>query len=152
MIDLQNDEQVFAATLDGEARGEHAYGEDGVAIVIMNRFRFAHLHPRRQFGTGTIASTCLAPWQFSSWNQNDVNRARLLALDFVNPPAELAQCVAIARAAMADTLADPTGGKLTDPTQPATFYKVTTLPWPHDWGAIVPALAVIEHQSFYHLP
>jgi len=144
MIDRTNDEQVLAATVYGEARGEPLAGKHAVACVVMNRVAATKARLRRQFGTGTAASACLAPWQFSSWNDNDPNRAEMEALDFANPYPVLADCIDTARAALAGRLVDITGG--------ATFYKVTSLPWPHDWGAVVEPVAVVGHHSFYRLP
>lgn len=67
----QNDIDIFARTLYGEARGE--YAKTGIAAliavgnVIMNRFK------RKKYGD-TIADVCLKPRQFSCWNQCDPNR------------------------------------------------------------------------------
>lgn len=141
MTDLTNDLQVLSATIYGEARGEPLEGKQAVACVVLNRV--AQSAGRRQFGDGTIAGACLAPWQFSCWNENDPNRAVLLGIDFENPNDVLQSCIDVANAAMAGQLADPTNGAL--------FYKVTSLPWPADWGLEVPPVATIGHQSFYVL-
>jgi len=152
MIDLTNDDQVYAATLYGEARGEGPRGIDAVAWVILNRVRSAHQHPRKQFGDGSFRSACLSPYQFSCWLTSDPNRDKLLILNFDNPDGVLAQCISSARRAIDGMLEDPSGGLLTDPAKPAQFYKVTSLPWPHDWGTQVPELWSVGHHSFYHLP
>lgn len=142
-LDLTNDEQVLAATIYGEARGEPIVGKQAVASVVMNRVALAIATKRKQFGNGSVKSCCLAPWQFSCWNASDPNRPILMGLDFTNPSDQLVICKTIAEEAISGDLRDPTFG--------ATFYKVTSLPWPHDWGAKVAPLAVIGHQSFYHL-
>lgn len=143
MTNLDDDVEVLAATIWGEARGEPLAGQKAVACVVMNRVASARAKPRKQFGDGSVRSACLAPWQFSSWNANDPNRAKLLALDFSAPDAVLEQCTAVAIEAIAGGLVDETHG--------APFYKVTSLPWPKDWGPIVAPLAVIGHHSFYNL-
>lgn len=144
MIDPTSDEQVLAATLYGEARGEGEAGLEAVASVILNRVVIAKATGRKQFGDGSIRSCCLKPWQFSSWNQSDPNRAKLLALDFANPMPILAQCLAVACRAIAGELPDTVGG--------ATFYKTNVLPWPAEWGHAVAPVKVVGHQSFYVLP
>jgi spore germination cell wall hydrolase CwlJ-like protein len=143
MLDLASDMQVLAATVFGEARGEPQTGREAVAAVVMNRVAVARAAARKQFGDGTIRGCCLAPEQFSCWNRGDPNRARLFALDFAAPDVTLSGCIAVAERALA--------GRLPDPTQGATFYKVSTLAWPRDWGAQTAPLAVIGRHSFYRL-
>lgn len=62
-----------------------------------------------------------AQWQFSCWNPNDPNRAKILEVDPEN--RTFASCLRIARRAVAGVLADPTDG--------ATHYHVRGLapPW-----------------------
>jgi N-acetylmuramoyl-L-alanine amidase len=141
MLDITSGMQVLAGTILGEAEGEPILGKQAVASVAMNRYHSSLHHPRKQFGSGSIASTCLAPMQFSSWNFGSPRRPIMLALDFDRPGPMLSVCIEIARSAMAGTLPDPTHGAL--------FYKRTDLPWPHDWGTVKPALVVIGAHSFY---
>ena len=159
-FDLTNDEQVTAATAWGEARGEGGLGIQAVISVISNRVNIARATRQHEFGGGgcaakdadgnsvevspaTFAAACLQPWQFSSWNIDDPNRAQILALDFDNPDEVLSACITYARQALAGELSDNTGG--------ATFYKTTSLPWPEEWGPEVDPVTVIGHQSFYKL-
>lgn len=144
MLNLDSDREVLAATIYGEARGEIPLGRFGVAWVVHNRVLAAQAHPRPQFGTGNYRSACLAKYQFSCWNINDPNRPALLALDCAHPGPVLAECLLVADAVLG-------GISAADPTHGAKWYKVTSLPWPHDWGKPVPALAVIGHHSFYNL-
>src|SRR5689334_22986754 len=89
MIDLDKapDDDILARTIVGEARGEGKPGMEDVACVIMNRVNAAKLYlaqkdkPHALFGDGSVASACLAKWQFSCWNEDDPNRAVILALD-----------------------------------------------------------------------
>lgn len=149
MIDLANDQQVLAGTIWGEARGEPDTGKEAVASVVMNRVAAAKRriaitgkdHPL--FGDGTVRAACLKPFQFSCWNRNDPNRAKILALDFDNPDQVLADCIAIAARAIA--------GILTDWTHGALYYKESAIPWPAAWGTEKQPLAVIGRQSFYNL-
>ncbi len=74
MMITEQDLDVLARTIYGEARGEY-YRKDGgmasliaVANVVMNRVR-----QQTWFGK-TIAETCQKPWQFSCWNAADPNR------------------------------------------------------------------------------
>lgn len=149
MINLSNDRQVMAATIWGEARGETPEGRQGVAAVIANRAAIASAYRNKMgeshplFGDGRVLTACLAPWQFSCWNHNDPNRVQILALDFSAPDEILADCIAVADEFLASNPPDPTHG--------ATHYKVTSLPWPSSWGAKVPPLAIIDHQSFYRI-
>jgi hypothetical protein len=145
---LGGQEGVLARTIWGEARGDGVAGMRAVASVLMNRCTIAtayvaeHGRPHPLYGDGTPASACLAPWQISSWNAKDPNRQKMIAVSAESDPV-FAQAIDIAAEAIARTLQDPTDG--------ATSYKTTALPWPTEWGPEVPPLAVIGHQSFYQL-
>jgi N-acetylmuramoyl-L-alanine amidase len=67
------DREALVATLYGEARGEPVEGRIAVACVLKNR---------RESGRWgrTFAAVALAPLQFSCWNENDPNCAKLRAL------------------------------------------------------------------------
>jgi len=103
MSETISDTMVVAKTIYGEARGDDIRGMLAVACVIRNRVQ----HPRiRWWGTGW-KGVCLAPFQFSCWNDNDPNRkllnaipefgdwrkfpgfvnAKAIARDFVDPPS-----------------------------------------------------------------
>lgn len=145
MIDLDSDLDVLTATLWGEARGESLAGIEAVASVIVNRVAAVKVRPKRkQFGDGSWRSACLRPWQFSCWNRDDPNRAKLMGLDLETPKTnDLALCLLTAEDAIAGRLADSTHGAL--------FYKVTSLPWPKDWGQEVEPIYEVGHHSFYRL-
>jgi spore germination cell wall hydrolase CwlJ-like protein len=59
--------ETAVRTLWQEARGEPDEGRQAVAHVIWNRLE------SRRWGC-TLASVCLAPRQFSGWNDGDPNR------------------------------------------------------------------------------
>ncbi len=65
----ERDVDILARTIYGEARGElFRYGIASlvaIANVVLNRFT-------KNFAS-TIADVCLAPYQFSCWNEHDVN-------------------------------------------------------------------------------
>lgn len=87
-----HDLDILARTIYGEARGETAEGKIAVGRVIINRWKSG-----KWFAGKTIAETCQKPWQFSAWNENDPNRAKLLAAT----PEKLANSIRAAKAAEA---------------------------------------------------
>lgn len=98
---------VLARTIWGEARGEPLKGQEAVAAVVLNRVAVAK--GRRNFWWGwTVETVCRKPWQFSCWNANDPNRAKLLAVQAGDLGFDT--CLRIARRALAGVLADPTRG------------------------------------------
>lgn len=64
----ENDIEILAKTIYGEARGEPLLGQKAVACVIMNRYK-----ARKWFSRPTIAETCQMKGQFSCWNKGDPN-------------------------------------------------------------------------------
>ena len=98
-----SDMRVFALTLLGEARGLHTpVGMQEVACVVRNRVQ-AH-----KWWGDTERTVCLYPWQFSCWNENDPNRAKLLT--WAEDAADYLQALDIATQAMMDVPEDLTGG------------------------------------------
>ena len=83
-------------------------GKEAVAAVIMNRVAIAQARGGRFWWGGTVEEVCRKPWQFSCWNASDPNRAKIEAVTADN--RVFAQCLDIARRAVAGELADPTGG------------------------------------------
>lgn len=131
------DIDVLARTLYGEARGEGVRGLEAVATVIMNRLARARRHGGYWWG-GSVAAICRRPWQFSCWNADDPNRAKIEA---VTPGNRMfASCLRIARRAVSQTLPDPTAG--------ATHYHARPVnpPWSQGRGAC----AEIGNHLFYN--
>lgn len=95
---------VLAQTIYGEARGEGSDGMAAVASVVMNRARIGGW-----WGDSVIA-VCKAPWQFSTWNANDPNRALIEAKRPGAGDAAFDDAWAIAGLAIAGGLSDSTGG------------------------------------------
>lgn len=69
---MQKDIDILARTIYGEARGESEEGQIAVACVIMNRYK-----SKKWFSGRTIAETCLKARQFSCWNADDPNCAKI---------------------------------------------------------------------------
>lgn len=68
---INTDLNYLVCTVYGEARGEPIEGQIAVANVIKNR---AYASQK------TYKDICLAPRQFSCWNQDDPNRSSVLNL------------------------------------------------------------------------
>lgn len=85
---MQRDIDIMARTIYGEARGESEQGQIAVGCVIMNRFK-----SKRWYAGETIAETCLKARQFSCWNADDPNCAKIkqLGLTRLAPYQELAK-------------------------------------------------------------
>ena len=122
---------VATRTLWGEARGEGRQGLEAVAHVLLNRLE------TKRWGT-SLASVCLAPWQFSCWNvQDQANRPAMLALPDGDP--DLEPCQAALNAAIQAT---------TDPTNGATHYFATYIA-PPAWVLGSVHTADIGRHRFY---
>lgn len=93
---------ILARTIWGEARGEGAAGMAAVAAVIMNRAK------RPGWWGRDVRSVCQAKWQFSCWNANDPNRAKLLSVGPVDKA--FAAALDIAELAVRGLPPDPTAG------------------------------------------
>jgi len=114
-----NDHDVFilARTIYGEARGEDEYGKRLVGFVILNRYRTSYR------GKDTIARVCQDKWQFSCWNENDPNRAKLLAIDLGD--RVFRDCFRAALEAIDGTTELPTNTR---------HYYATSMPKPPFWA------------------
>lgn len=148
------DIDTVARTIWGEARGEPIEGQQAVASVIGNRANIAaaweahHGVPHPLFGDGHLASACLAHhggvYQFSCWNHDDPNRAKLIAVTDANQA--FTQCQAIARALAAGHLADHTGGAIHYLDEVMTRKLYGHLP---SWVSEMTQTAVIGSQTFF---
>ena len=97
------DADILARTIYGEARGELYGGRVAVANVVVNRL----LAGKAWWGV-TIPSVCKAKYQFSCWNESDLNRRVIEAVTEDN--LDFAECIEIAREACAGNLPDLTFG------------------------------------------
>jgi len=107
---------LLALTVLGEARNQPYQGKVAVAQVVRNRMD-AKGH--------TVAEVVLWPWQFSSFNSGDPNRAFIedtvaKQAGNVQPPGLWEECLQAAESALGSPReVDPTGG--------ATHYVVAEL-------------------------
>lgn len=131
--DRGDDRGVLIRTVWGEARGEPREGMAGVAHVVLNRMR-----AQRYWGR-TISAVCLKPYQFSCWNANDPNRAKLLQLAVDDTRAQEVR----------DVVDAVIGNRLGDPTDGATHYHNRWMARPPRWVQGRTPCRLIGNHAFY---
>ncbi len=103
----ENDIDILARTIYGEARGENYLGKKAVASVIINRYK-----RKTWFSGETIAATCQFAvegskfHQFSCWNTWDKNYKIIKSV----APADMKEEVEIATGYVDGTLRDVVAG------------------------------------------
>lgn len=127
------DHLIVAATIWGEARGERADGKVAVAWTIRHRAR------RPRWWGRDWRSVCLKPWQFSCWNENDPNRAKLADPTRWDKPEVWLECLAVAVVVMAGGVPDPVNG--------ATHYHTRQIR--PAWAAKLKQVAEVGNHLFY---
>jgi len=128
--DMTEDQADYMArTLYGEARGEGARGMQAVANVIINRVKQGGWYG------ASVKDVVLKPYQFSCWNENDVNRTIILNAN----SAQLATARNIAERVISGELPDITGG--------ATHYHAKSIT-PY-WASSLTKTATIGNHVFY---
>lgn len=130
-LDRFSDLEIIARTIFGEARGEHYEGQQAVCSVIFNRVK------KPRWWGHDARSVCLHPFQFSSWNEGDPNRAILIALKDDEPI--YGQCLSIAAAGIAGTLLDLTNDA-------DSYRRIGT---PARWAEGLTPVANIGHHEFF---
>lgn len=133
----QNDVDIMARTIFGEARGESEQGKVAVGWVIMSRVAFAETHGGYWWGN-TIREVCLKPWQFSCWNRNDPNRRVIENVGANN--STFSQCLDIARRVIS--------GRVPNPVEGATHYYADYIA-PPSWVRGATLVSKIGVHSFY---
>lgn len=130
--DMTQDQDVYLAkTIWGEARGEGLQGMQAVANVVMNRVNAASWYG------ASIKDVVLKPYQFSCWNANDPNRAKIDRLSIEDLAASGA--LNVARQVISGKLKDITGG--------ATNYHATSVN--PAWAAKMTKTVQIGNHVFY---
>lgn len=132
-MDNQNDADILARTLFGEAEEGNTEDATAIASVIFNRATFGRLWPN------SVAEVCLQPWQFSCWNPGDPNRKRILQAK--GPWFE--RCKALANAVIAD--------EIPDSTRRSTHYYATYVRTPKWAKGKQPVVRVKHRKGSYHL-
>lgn len=128
-IDKENQIDVLARTLWGEARGEGYSGMQAVANVIMNRVK------RGGWYGLTPAEVCKKPYQFSCWLKSDPNYQKLTTV--TTSDRLFKQAVDIATAAVNGTLPDITGG--------ATEYHTKAITPKWDYSKLTKTASIGQH-------
>lgn len=108
MDDREKQADTLARTLYGEARGETMAGKEAVACVVMNRVKRSRQRPQGYWWGNGVEEVCRKPWQFSCWNAEDPNRAKIEAVTEAN--RVFAACLKVARRAVANEIEDTTQG------------------------------------------
>lgn len=108
---------TLARTLWGEARGESDAGIEAVACVVVNRARLGVTHRRLSWWGVTIIDVCRKPKQFSCWNDDDPNCAKLKKVTTADK--DFLRCLDVAARAV--------DGKLFDATSGATHYHTKSV-------------------------
>jgi spore germination cell wall hydrolase CwlJ-like protein len=124
---------ILARTIMGEARGEPFDGKVAVGRTIVNRWR-----SKKWFAGATIAETAQMTWQYSCWNRNDPNRARILDAAF--DEAGLRECM---RAAL-----DAIDGKGAEWLKDCTHYYADHIRTPNWAEGRTPAGQIGNHIFF----
>lgn len=131
------DLHVMTLTVWAEARGESREGKVAVAASIFNRF-----NAKRWFSGQSLAETCQFPWQYSCWNKNDPNRAKLLALSPEKASYKTCQ-EAVLQAEQGLLLPEWWDRKVTHYFNPKAVAKTPT------WAVGEPIAGVIGRHQFY---
>ena len=131
-------QDILARTIWGEARGETLTGKEAVANVVLNRLKTAQRRGKMWWGN-SIIDICQKPMQFSCWNENDINRKKLLAV--TEADQQFAICQRIARRALNGVLPDHTFGA-------DHYHEASIMP---DWAESRVATVTIGHHVFYQL-
>lgn len=129
------DRDAMIRTLYGEARGEKLIGQAAVAHVILNRAA------NPAWWGGTPYDVCHKKYQFSCWNGNDPNSAKIAALCASDDAYQ-------ALGAVVDHCAR---GLEPDPTGGADHYKVIGTHASWDSATVGVSHVEIGHHVFYKL-
>jgi len=139
---LTPDQEIVAMTILGEARNQGEAGMYAVACVIQ----------KRAINRGISArAVCKQDWQFSCWNKNDPNRAKLPALlNSDNEQAKYAKRLALSIGGLKTTYVNNADHYCTLATKPYWSYKTIIKNNKKIRIAIKPVKIIGQHK-FYKL-
>lgn len=127
---------ILARTMYGEARNQGVDGLTAVACVVLNRLTVSVRKGKYWWGN-TVDQICLKPYQFSCWNKDDPNYARIIKVDESDPV--FFKCKKLARAILEIGTKDITNG--------ATHYHTAAVS--PSWAAKNKITARIGSHIFY---
>ena len=129
-VDMTEDQTLYMAkTIFGEARGESQNGQIAIGHVILNRVKAGGWYG------ASIKDVVLKPYQFSCWNQGDVNRELIIN----KTSQQLLPYYELSKKIINGTIPDNTGG--------ATHYHAKSVT-PY-WAASMTKTATIGNHIFY---
>ena len=131
---LISDAALAICTIWMEARGEPYVGKLAVSRVIRNRTR------KRYNSNGTVASTVLNPYQFSSWNTSDPNRRLAAVLDDDDPV--VSEC----KRAWEESAQEECDAGIDDAV---LYYNPDAVSFPPGWASKAKKVATIGHHIFF---
>lgn len=131
LVDDNNEIDLLARTIWGEARGEGQTGMQAVANVIMNRVK------KGGWYGATVQDVVLKKWQFSTWNEGDPNREKALSVTVADPNFWTSK--KLAALAYNGQLDDITGGA-------TNYHAKSVLP---SWSMKMTKTASIGNHIFY---
>ena len=155
----ERDVNDAALTVYGEGRNQSRLGQKAIAWTIRNRAEFSleykekHGRPYKQFGDGSPASACLAPYQYSCWNdgdpncgllksklwQGDTDRGILTATALSDPAIQ--EAIDVVEEVFGEDADE-------DPTRGSTFYHTTSV---HPaWARGLKPVITIGAHAFYN--
>ncbi len=127
----QDQTTYLAKTIWGEARGEGNKGMQAVGNVILNRVS------RGGWYGASVKDVVLKPYQFSCWNENDINRSKIENLSFND----------LQKSGAYEIAQKLINGKLGDITNGATHYHAKNIvPY---WASSMSKTAEIGNHIFY---
>jgi spore germination cell wall hydrolase CwlJ-like protein len=134
LTDKEHQIDIMARTAWGEARGEGISGMQAVLNVIMNRAKIGGWYGL------TPAEVCLKKSQFSCWNKNDPNYAKITSVTMADE--SFANAVDLATMAYNNQLPDITNGA-------TNYLALKSLSKTPDWVEKLQQVAVVGKHTFY---
>lgn len=128
-------DNIIAATLTGEARGEGEKGMQAVLNVLMNRLKYANESDFKK-----LKEVSLAKKQFSIWNKLTTDEQKAAFVNKMRKTPQWATAIKL--------IDNAKKGKLQDITGNATFYHTNKME--PNWGNIFSKTNVIGNHIFYN--